>query len=75
MDHSVLRIVSRQRGSWKYQDAYGVVKYDIYVTKRGRVVYKSVRDIVRKASWPQLKRAGYAHLPVGSLHMHAVNAP
>lgn len=62
------RIVTAERGSWIWQDAYGVVEYIPHQTRKGVWVWKSHRRIIGKASFPQLVRAGYGDLPIGSLH-------
>ena len=66
------RIVTRCSGSWKYQDAFGVVQYRSARTQEGRLVWKREYDVVKKASWPQLKRGGYANIPKGGLHNRPV---
>ena len=65
---TVHRIVTRARGSWKYQDAFGAVAYEPHTTRDGRRVWKAAYDVVGKISMPQLRRAGYADLEHGSLH-------
>lgn len=64
---TVHAIVTRQRGSWKYQDAYGVSTYAPKLTKRGVWVWAAVGSH-GKYSWPQLRRNGLSSLPLGSKH-------
>lgn len=65
---TVQSIVTRQRGSWKYQDAYGLSTYAPHRTKDGRWVWKSVGSC-GKYSWPQLRRMGTTtRLPLGGKH-------
>jgi len=65
---SVKRIVTRPRGTWKWQDAYGVVEYRLRMTKLGRWVWTSWRTVVEKSTMSQLKRLGYDGIRLGSLH-------
>jgi hypothetical protein len=67
-----VRIVTRAKGSWKWQNAYGVVAYAPYVCKNGNIVWKPIKTLVQKASWPQLRRAGYTGIKVGSLYNRPV---
>lgn len=64
---TVHAIVTRQRGSWKYQDAYGVSTYAPKLTKRGKWVWEQV-GTHGKYSWPQLRRNGLVTLPLGGKH-------
>lgn len=68
MDTTEIRIVNRQKGTWRWQDAYGVVRYATRRTKDGRLVWTSELVLVRKASLPQLIRQGWTDVEVGSLH-------
>jgi hypothetical protein len=52
-------IVTRPRGTWKWQDAFGVSVCELHVTKGGRIIWRTVGHLVRKASMPQLTRWGY----------------
>jgi hypothetical protein len=67
------RIVTRCRGSWRWQDAYGVVLYRAVRAKSGRYVWRSHRDIVQKASEPQLRRGAYGTVPRGGIHNRPVS--
>lgn len=60
-------IVSRARGSWKYQDAFGISCYIPKVTKDGRIILRCSSS-KGKYSAPQLKRLALNNLPSGSLH-------
>lgn len=62
------RIVSRARGSWKWQDAFGLSFYEPKVLRNGKTVWVSVSSY-GKFSAPQLRRLGYGEHPHGSLHM------
>ena len=64
------RIVTRQKGSWRWQEAYGVVEYTRVRTVDGRSVWRSTNVLVGKASIPQLRRLGFGFwdLRRGSLH-------
>ena len=61
---TIQTIVTRPRGTWKYQDAYAVATYAPHTTRDGRVVWQNVGR-GPKRSMPQLRRYGYAGLPVG----------
>ncbi len=63
---SIQAIVTKPRGSWIWQDAYGISTYEPYVTKTGRVLLRSVSQS-SKYSWPQLRHRA-KNLPQGSLH-------
>lgn len=67
MKLTVTTIVTRQRGSWKWQDAYGISTYAPKRTKKGKWVWEQV-GTRGKWSWPQLRRHGLACLPLGSKH-------
>jgi hypothetical protein len=62
-------IVTSQKGSWRWQDAYRVSSYQPRVTRDGRVILRS-QYRSGKYSWPQLRRVAFFDLPavVGSLH-------
>ena len=62
-------IVARQRGSWKWQDAYGVSYYSPRPSADGRWAWRFVRTGGGKFSRPQLLRRGdYCKLHEGPLH-------
>ena len=61
------RIVTHERGSWRYQEAYSVAEYWPYITRDGRLVWRSC-GARGKYSRPQLRRLGLDTLPHGSLH-------
>lgn len=54
-----IAIVARARGSWRWQNAYGVVAYQPRRLKDGRYVWTSARNIVWKLSSPQLYRTSW----------------
>lgn len=64
---TVQAIVTRQRGSWKYQDAYGISTYAPKQTKTGKWVWEQV-GTRGKWSAPQLRRNGLSDLPHGGKH-------
>lgn len=64
---TITSLVTRQRGSWKYQDAYGVSTYQPKQTKTGKWVWESVNSR-GKWSMPQIKRYQINHDFVGGLH-------
>lgn len=69
----VTSLVSKQRGSWKYQDAYAVATYGIKRTKDGRLVFKSMHHS-RKLSLPQYnKLLNKADFEIGSMHHVPIN--
>lgn len=68
------RIVSSERGSWRWQDAYRIAIYAPTQLKDGRIVWQS-QGRSCKYSWPQLKRLGYVgSLRVGSAHNMPLSA-
>lgn len=68
------RIVTEQRGSWRWQDAFRIATYEQYTTRDGRLVWRSV-DRSRKLSLPQIRALGLGGLRHGSLHHKPVLAP
>jgi hypothetical protein len=58
-------IVTRPRGSWKWQNAYAVATYAPHLTRDGRWVWKLAHR-TRKMSAPQLRGTD---LPRGGRHM------
>jgi hypothetical protein len=64
------RIVSEQRGSWKWQDAYSVAEYRSALADNGRVVWRSYQRGYKRSK-PQLGETwfDYDH---GSLHNRPV---
>jgi len=61
------RIVTMPKGSWKWQNAYAYARYAIKRTQRGKLVWFSFHRGVKR-SLPQLRRAGYGDVPMGSVH-------
>ncbi len=57
-------IVTRPRGSWKWQDAYAVATYEAQQTRDGRWIWRNVGR-GPKRSKPQLRGT---NLPFKSLH-------
>lgn len=71
---TVQRIVSRPRGSWKFQDAFTIATYTPHRTRDGRWVWRSIGRLRGKWSMPQLRRLGiYSHLERGSLHHRPIS--
>jgi len=68
----IQRIVTVERGSWRWQDAFAISTYEPRVTRAGRVVWSLVAK-TGKLSMPQVRRLGYDHLPKGSLHNRPVD--
>ena len=66
------RIVTRQRGSWRWQDAYSVAWYNPHNTRDGRWIWRSIGHS-GKLSMPQIRRSVYRHLGVGSLHNRPIS--
>lgn len=62
------RIVTHQRGSWRWQNAYRVIRYRVRRTRDGRLIWHSDEVIRGKSSMPQLVRAGFVVELFGSLH-------
>jgi uncharacterized protein (TIGR02996 family) len=60
-------VVTVPRGSWQWQNAFGVRINRPIRTRRGRWVWQTVGTLVSKASKPQL-RSSWGHLPVGGFH-------
>lgn len=68
-----LRIVTVPRGSWRWQNAYAVMKYTMVKRKRDGVwIWRSEGTVYGKASMPQLERVGYGGLPIGGMHHQEV---
>jgi|WetSurSiteA1Bulk_404760.scaffolds.fasta_scaffold128868_2 hypothetical protein len=65
------RIVTECRGSWKWQDAYRVARYQMMRAQDGRLLWESVGR-GPKYSLPQLSARGIS-LDHGSLHHQAVD--
>ncbi len=61
------RIVTSEKGSWKWQNAYRIAHYRPIVTRDGRVVLRSCGR-GGKYSWPQLRGNDLTKYGVGSLH-------
>lgn len=62
---TVQTIVSRPKGSWRYQDAFAVSTYQLQWSPRmGRFVWKMV-DRTGKMSWKKAVRSGKGRM-VGS---------
>ena len=67
------RIVTRQRGSWRWQNAFAVTTYRPRQRKDGRWIWYAAQT-TGKFSEPQLRRLGYDKFPSGSLHNRLVDA-
>jgi hypothetical protein len=63
---SCKRIVTEQRGSWQWQDAFRVATYRATLADNGAVVWRSAWRS-RKYSAPQMGRAGIDY-PMYSMH-------
>jgi hypothetical protein len=65
------RIVTTQRGSWKWQDAFRINTYTARLMDDGRVLWETA-NAGNKVSEPQLrewaKSMGYSSLRHGSMH-------
>jgi len=64
------RIVTSQRGSWKWQDAYRISYYYPRCARDGRWIWTScgMHNQSCKYSLPQLRRKGLDALSFGSIH-------
>lgn len=62
-----IAITTLARGSWKYQNAYGIARYRAHKTKAGHYVWKQ-ETCSRKHSEPQLRRMGYDTTRIGGLN-------
>jgi len=60
----VTTLVTRPRGSWKWQDAFAISTYQLTVGHMGEAIYKFVGRSA-KFSEPQLKRYGIVWDQVG----------
>jgi hypothetical protein len=67
------RVVRLARGSWRWQEAYAVVRYRTRRARDGRWLWVSDGKITNKCSMPQLRARGYAKTPHGSLHNRLVD--
>lgn len=74
-DLTCLRIVAMARGSWRWQNAYRVVRYRVRALKNGKVAWYAAERVTGKCSMPQLRRLGFGDLPLGSLHHRRVIDP
>jgi hypothetical protein len=66
-------VVSHQKGSWKWQDRFALVRYELGTLRGGRPVWKRAGEINGKVTpgyRRQLLQNGYLGHPVydGSLH-------
>ena len=67
------RVVTRPQGSWKWQNAFGISTYVATVSRRGKIIYKSIHQSARKYSEPQLRRWLGDQMPEkGSAHNREV---
>ena len=63
---NIKRIVTSQRGSWRWQNAFRIATYEARLDRNGVMRYWSV-DLSPKYSEPQLRRAGIDYIK-GSAH-------
>lgn len=66
-------IVTRPRGSWRWQDAYGISRYKAHWTRDGRLIWRCTSSH-GKYSLPQLRRLGYDTSRIGGLHNKPITA-
>jgi hypothetical protein len=66
-----VRLVTEQRGSWKWQDAFRKAYYEIRYSPRRK--YHYFVSVARSGKFP-LTRGRGAGLPKGGLHNHPVPA-
>lgn len=64
------RIVTSQRGSWRWQDAFRIATYEARPDAAGRLRWYSTGQSGKYSS-PQLRRLG-VDLPHGSIHRRLV---
>jgi len=73
-------LTTRQKGSWRWQDACGVSVYEMRKRvkslpgKRSLYVWQSIEWASSKLSGPQAHRMGLDNLPRTSMHNRAVSA-
>ena len=67
----IKRIVTSQRGTWIWQDAFRVAIYEPGFLKSGKLVWKSIYNS-QKYSRPQLRKLGWGP---GSKHGSMHNVP
>lgn len=53
---SALSLHTMPKGSWKWQDAYGVGRYQPRLTRDGRWIWVKVGQYIGKSSLPQIRR-------------------
>lgn len=63
-----IRIVTQERGSWRWQNAYRIAEYVPHFCRAGHWVWRLNRYLTKKSSMPQLLRMGYEGTPMGGLH-------
>lgn len=69
----IKRIVTSEKGSWRWQDAFRVSEYRPRRTRSGRWIWSSA-GTSGKMSEPQLRRAGaFGRYHVGSAHNQGVD--
>ena len=52
---TVTALVTRPRGCWKWQKAYGIAKCRATRARSGKLIWKTIGYVVNKASEPQLR--------------------
>ena len=73
-------IITCQRGSWRWQNAYSIAYYAPRIRRchqAGRSTSTMVWTLVgstRKLSMPQIRRMGLGDLPLGGMHCKPVSA-
>ena len=65
LTNNPVRIVTSQKGSWKWQDAYRISTYEPHLCKNGAYVWRSVSQSSKFAITKSNPHTGYKH---GSLN-------
>jgi hypothetical protein len=66
------RVVTVPRGSWRWQDAFRVVRYRVRQARDGRALWYAAENVTGKMSMPQLRGLGWGDTPRGTLHHRPV---
>lgn len=67
---TIKTIVTCQRGSWKWQNAYRIAIYAPRQTVDGRTVWANVGYATGKMSMPQIRRSVFNGILEGGMHNH-----
>ncbi len=67
-----LAVCTHQRGSWKWQNRYQLVKYSLHLTRDGRLIWRSSEQLSTKIKPRQIRELLAEGVHYGSLHNKAV---